>query len=206
MNNATFIIPKSVENLNLPDPELANFFSNLEQRIFWIDSEIDNYLLEIIKYIIQWNQEDNKKEAEDPFYKREPIKIFFFSPGGDLDINYAVIDAIRLSKTPVIGINVGQCASAAAYIYLSCHKRYMMPHSYFIFHQGSGTLSGTYGEICAQMDDYHQQIAELANFMVQHTNYSVEEVTEKLIGEWYIRGEEAIEKGVAHKILDDLLL
>ena len=71
-----------------------------------------------------------------------------------VDINYALIDTIKMSKTPIIGINIGQCASAAAYIFLSCHKRYMLPHAYFILHQGSGTLSGTFEQICAQMEDY----------------------------------------------------
>jgi ATP-dependent protease ClpP protease subunit len=121
-----------------------------------------------------------------------------------LDINYALIDTIKLSKTPIIGINIGQCASAAAYIFLSCHKRYMLPHAYFILHQGSGTLSGTFEQICAQMEDYQQQVEELATFVLEHTNYSEEAVAEKIVGEWYIRKDEAMENGVVHGIVNDI--
>ena len=150
MESMNIILPKEVANMQLPDPELRNFYVDLEHRTFWLDEEVTPYLLELVKYIVRWNAEDSCTPVE----QRKPIRIYFFSPGGDLDINYALFDTIKMSKTPIIGINIGQCASAAAYIFLSCHKRYMLPHAYFILHQGSGTLSGTFEQICAQMEDY----------------------------------------------------
>lgn len=200
MENMSIILPKEVANMQLPDPELRNFYVDLDNRAFWIDAEINSYLLELIKYITIWNKEDVNLSIDE----RKPIRLYFFSPGGDLDINYSLIDTIKLSKTPIIGINIGQCASAAAYIYLSCHVRYMLPHAYFIFHQGSGTISGTFEQICAQMEDYQNQVEELSGFMLEHTDYSEEEVANKIVGEWYVRKDEALEKGVAHKIINDI--
>ena len=200
MEYANIIIPKAVENCQLPDPELRNFYVDLEHRVFWLDEDVTPYLLELVRYIVRWNAEDSATPVE----KRQPIRIYFFSPGGDLDTNYALIDTIKLSKTPIIGINVGQCASAAAYIFLSCHKRYMLPHAYFILHQGSGTLSGTFEQICAQMEDYQQQVEELSAFVLEHTTYSEEAVAEKIVGEWYIRKDEALENGVVHGVINDV--
>ena len=200
MENMNIVIPKAIDNLQLPDPELRNFYADLNNRSFWIDDEINEYLLELIKYIIQWNKEDAKISVS----KRKPIRLFFFSPGGSLDVNYSLIDTIKMSKTPIIGINMGQCASAAAYIYLSCHKRFMLPHSYFIFHQGSGTISGTYEQICAQMLDYQNQVEELSEFMLEHTTYTKEEIANKIDGEWYVRKDEAVEKGIAHEVINDI--
>lgn len=200
MEGMNIIIPKAIENCQLPDPELRNYYVDLEHRTFWLDEEVTPYLLELIKYIVRWNAED----SATPIEKRQPIRIYFFSPGGDLDINYALIDTIKMSKTPIIGINIGQCASAAAYIFLSCHKRYMLPHAYFILHQGSGTLSGTFEQICAQMDDYQKQVEELASFVLEHTSYTEEAVAEKIVGEWYIRKDEALENGVVHDIVNDV--
>ena len=200
MECTNIIIPKAIENCQLPDPELRNYYVDLENRIFWLDEEVTPFLLELVKYIVRWNAED----AATPVELRRPIRIFFFSPGGDLDINYALIDTIKMSKTPIIGINIGQCASAAAYIFLSCHKRYMLPHAYFILHQGSGTLSGTFEQICAQMEDYQQQVNELASFVLEHTTYTEQAVAEKITGEWYIRKEEALENGVVHGIIKDV--
>ena len=199
MEKVNVLIPQTA-NYQLPDDSLLNFYEGIENRIFWVNDTINVYSLNLVHYILKWNYEDR----EIPVEQRTPIKLFFFSPGGDLDVNYALIDTIKMSKTPIIGVNIGQCASAAAYIYLSCHKRMMMPHSYFLFHQGSGTITGTYGEICAQMDDYHSQVQELSNFMEYHTKYTKEELMEKIVGEWYVRKEEALEKGVAHQVVNSL--
>ena len=192
------IIPRGLENLQLPDPDVLNYYIDLDKRIFWIDEQISSYSLDIIKYIMRWNDEDEDLLEN----QRNPIKLFFFSPGGDLDVNYALIDAIEMSKTPIIGVNIGMCASAAAFIYLSCHKRLMMPHSYFLFHRGSGQLTGSFAEIYSQMDDYEKQVTELANFMLKHTNYTKEEIEKNIVSEWYVRKEEALEKGVCHKVVE----
>lgn len=200
MDITSIVVPKFIADQQLPDPQLRNYYVDLEKRTFWIDDEINEYLLELVKYIVAWNREDKKLAPE----KRKPIKLFFFSPGGSLDINYALIDVIKMSKTPVIGINIGMCASAAAYIFLSCHKRYMLPHAYFIYHQGSASLGGTFEQVCSQIEDYQSQVQELADFMMTHTNYTEEEVAEKIVGEWYIRKDEALEKGVVHGIVNDI--
>lgn len=200
MNDVTVVIPQEIENLTLPNPELLTYYKDLEKRSFWLEDEVTEHTLEIIRKIIEWNREDEGKEPID----RTPIKIFFFSPGGDLDVNYALIDTIRMSKTPVYGINVGRCCSAAAYIYLSCHKRYMLPHSYFVFHQGSGHFQGSYAEIISQMEDYQGQVDELAKFMKDRTLYTEDEITENIVTEWYVRKDDALEKGVAHELINDI--
>ena len=161
-------IPNQLENLQLPSPELLSYYQDLGERIIWLDDEVNEYTLDIAKKIIDWNRADKKK----PIEKRKPIKIMFFSPGGALDVNNTLIDIITLSETPVWGINMGRCCSAAAYIFLSCHKRFMLPKSYFLYHQGSGAFSGTYGEVCAQMEDYQASIGELMEFMLKHTKYT----------------------------------
>ena len=202
MDNITLNIPQPLENMNLPNPELLTYYSDLEKRIIWLEEEVTECTLEFVRKIIEWNREDemNGLEPKD----RKPIKIFFFSPGGDLDVNYALIDTIRLSKTPVYGINIGRCCSAAAYIYLSCHHRYMMNHSYFVFHQGSSQLSGSYNEVVAIMNDYQGQVAELSNLMKERTLYTEEEIMDNIVTEWYVRKEEALEKGVCHEIINDI--
>lgn len=199
-NQIAIQIPQSVENLNLPDPELKTYYENLEDRKLWIDQEISEYSLEYIRNILNWNKEDKGI----PIAERKPIQLFFFSPGGDLDVNYSLIDVISMSVTPIIGVNMGRCCSAAAYIYLSCHHRYMLPHSYFVFHQGSGQLSGTYNEIYSQMEDYQQQVSELSNLMKSCTKYTKEEIENSICTEWYVRADEALEKGVCEKIIKNI--
>ena len=199
MDNLFVTIPERA-NTAIPDPSLLWYYEDLEDRVYQLVGEVDEGLLDFSRHVIRWNREDKDKPVEE----RKPIKLFFFSPGGSLDINYSVIDIIRLSKTPIIGINMGVCCSAAAYIYLACHKRYMLPHSYFVFHQGSSQMSGTYGEVVAIMADYQNQVAELSSFMEERTTYTSEEITNNIVTEWYVREEEALEKGVCHEVIEDI--
>ena len=159
------------------------------------------YLLELAKLIFRWNKEDVGLDPID----RKPIKIFFNSPGGALDVAYTLYDTIRVSKTPVIGINVGYCASAAAYIFISCHQRKMNKHSYFIFHQGSlSNLSGEYKQIVASIEDYQAQVEELSTLIKERTFYTDEEIARNIIGEWYIHQEEAVEKGIVQSVINSI--
>lgn len=196
-------IPTEVDNLQLPDPDLLSFYKEKEERCFWVDEEISSQSLEICRLIIQWNREDEILYCVPP-EKRKPIKFFFFSPGGDLDVNYTIIDTIRMSETPVYGINMGSCCSAAAYIYLACHKRFMLPHAYFLFHQGSGAFNGSYLEILSQIQYYQEQVEELSSIMKESTNYTDEELADNIAGEWYVRASEALKKGVCHEIISDI--
>lgn len=185
-------IPKDAANLQLPDPELLTFYKDLENRTFWLEEDISEYTLELGRYILRWNKEDNEAGIEPE--QRKPIKIIMFSCGGDLDVSNTLIDIITLSKTPVIGINAGRAMSGAAFIFLSCHKKKVLKNGYFLFHQGSGAFSGTYGEIISQITNYQEQIANLTSFMLNRTNYSEDEIAENLCNEWYVSAEEAKEK------------
>lgn len=200
MDSIVLNLPKDISNLQLPDPELLTYYKNIEDRVLWVDDEINEYSLEYARLIIQWNKEDKRKKPKN----RKPIKLLFFSPGGDLDVNNTLIDTINLSETPIWGINVGRCASAAAFIFLSCHKRFMLPSGYFLFHQGSGAFSGTFQEVCAQMQDYQIAVENLGRFMLKHTNYTQEEIEQNIVGEWFVRKDEALAKGVIDEIVDDI--
>lgn len=200
MEDRIFIVPEEA-NLKLPSPELFTYYKGLKNRQYWLEDEIDENSLELIKYIFQWNAED----AELPIIDRKPIKIFFNSPGGNLDVAYTIYDTIRISKTPIIGINVGYCASAAAYIFIACHQRKMNKHSYFVFHQGSMTnLSGEYKQIIASIEDYQSQVQELSSLIKERTLYSDEEIGKNIINEWYIHQEEAVEKGVVQSVINSI--
>lgn len=200
MEYANIIIPKAVENVQLPDPELRNFYIDLEDRVFWLDDEVTPFLLELARYIVRWNKEDR----DIPVEQRKPIRIFIFSPGGDLETYRSVSDIIQLSKTPVIGINMGVAYSAAAMIFLSCHTRLMLPSASVLFHKGSSQMSGSFNEVCSAMYEYQKQVEELSHIIEQKTTYTSEEIEDNMSGDWYIRAQDALEHGVCHKIVDNI--
>lgn len=195
-------IPDSVENLQLPDPELVTFYRNLENRVIWLDSEVDEYSLEYGRLIIDWNREDKGKPVED----RKPIKLMVMSPGGALDINNALIDIIKLSKTPVYSYNIGTADSAACFIFMACHKRFALPKSTFLLHKGStSNMSGTYDQVASAMDEYERLIGELASFILKHSKITPEVLAQNLGGEWYVTAKQAHEDyGFVDEIVTDI--
>lgn len=195
-------IPQNLENLQLPDPSLLQFYKNYENRILWVDDEITIRTLEYAKMIMQWNFDD--AENNIPVEERIPIKVIFFSPGGDLEVNNCLVDTIQLSKTPVIGVNAGMAASSGCFIYLSCHKRYTFPTAEFLLHRGSGEFSGTYDIVIAAIMNYQRQIEELGEFVLSHTKIPKEVFEENFATDWYMSANEAIEYGVAEKIITSL--
>lgn len=206
MEDLTSFIEKLINqspeaNLKLADPSLVQYYHDLENRIVWIDEEIDGMTLDVVSKIIRWNREDKDIPIED----RKPIRILFNSPGGSLDVEETLVSIIRLSKTPIWGIALGMVASAASLIYLSCQKKFALPNAYFVFHRGScQNLGGNYNEIAAAMEDYKIQITKMEKFYIENTLYTEEEVKKNISTDWYIRGDELIEKGIVNEWIEDI--
>lgn len=194
------IIPGNIDNLGLPDPDLLNQYIDLENRTIWIDDEINLFTLSVIQYIVYWNRADK----EIPIEERKPIKLLFYTQGGMLDVYNSVADIIELSKTPIYGINMGVCASAGAFIFLSCHKRFMLPNSYFLFHKGSIGFNGNATDVLSLIEDYQEQLELLVQSVVAKTDFSEEEMADKIMSDFYVRAPLAKEKGVVDEIVEDI--
>lgn len=199
MENFGIILPQAA-NYQLPDDSLLNFYEDIENRTFWINDEINIYSLNLIHYILKWNRED---KGLAPF-ARKPIKLLIFSPGGDLDIYRTISDVVQMSKTPIIGINLGIAYSAASMIFLACHERYMLKSSSLLFHCGSSSMSGGFSEMSAAMDKYRKDIAELSEIIAGRSSYTQEEIAKNMRSDWYINAEEAFAHEICTKIIDDV--
>lgn len=194
-------IMNDTANWQLADPSLVNFYSDLEHRVYWLNDEINMFTFDLVQYIIRWNREDK----DIPVEERKPIKIIINCQGGYLSVSEAVANIIKMSKTPVYGIALSQVASGASVIYLACHKKFAMPNAVFVLHKGScNGVSGTYDEIVAFAKDYEKQIETLITFYIDNTGYTEEEIIENIQTDWYIRKEEALEKGIVDEIITDI--
>lgn len=194
-------ISKEAENLTLPSPELITFYRNLKNRVLWLDSDVDEYWLEFSRKIIEWNREDKGLSSE----QRKPIKLMFFSYGGSLDVNNALIDTIKLSTTPIYGVNVGQACSAGCFIYLACHKRFAFPNATFLIHQGEGNgFSGTYAQVVAAVMEYQRKVEELERYLRENTEIPDDILSENITTEWFLSADEALDYKVCDKIVTSL--
>lgn len=189
-------------NKQLPDPYLINYYEQAENRTIWLDTELGESGVEIVKKIMRWNYEDKDMglAPED----RKPIRVVLMSPGGDIYAMLAILDAIMLSQTPVYTYVVGQAASAACVILLSGHKRYAFPHSHAMWHSGSAGMSGTMGQI--QDVTKHLDVVEdqMSKFLLDKTHITAKQLKKYKDRDWYFTADQMLEYGMVDAIVESL--
>ena len=193
-------IPQSIENLQLPDPELVTYYRNLEDRVIWIDYGVDESILEVSKLIMYFNKLDKDIPIED----RQPIKILLYSYGGDGQACFSLLDIIALSKTPVWTINMGVAMSAGLLILLAGHKRFCLKNSTALAHSGSGGTSGTFEQTEAQMKDYQRFVKTMRDYIIERTDIDTKTLNKYKNKEWFLYSEDQLKYGIVDKIIDDI--
>lgn len=202
-------IPRPVENLQLPNPELLGYYKNEQERILWVKGEIgENYepgddlfsLFELSKLILQYNKEDK----DIPVEQRKPIKIFIHSNGGDLDSTLAFVGLINISKTPVWTINACWAYSAAGLILMAGHRRFALPNTECLIHSGSGQLGGSYEQATEQMKNYKCLIDKMREFILAKTAIDQKLFKKNSQKDWYIHTDEMLSLGIVDEVVNDL--
>lgn len=200
MDDLVVAVPKTVENMQLPSPELVNYYRDAEERVFYIDDQIDENLLELSKEIIRFNRLDK----DIPVEERKPIKIFIDTPGGDVIATWSFIRIVEISKTPVYTINMCCAYSAGADILAAGHKRFAMPGTSVLIHSGSCYYGGTQ-EQAASMKKFGDNLTKkVTDYFLSHTKVDPKIFKKKAPSDWYLDEEEALENGVIDKIIMDI--
>lgn len=187
-------------NLQLPDAALLNYYRSVGERILWVDGEIDISLLEYTKLIIQWNLQDR----DIPVEQRKPIKMFIFSPGGNLAETMHMCSIMQMSKTPVLTVNMGMALSGGFMLLIAGHKRFTMPYARAMFHRGSGGAAGTFGQAEDAMKDYNAQMETMKKFVLEHTKITAAAYGKRKDRDWYFGADEQVANGVVDEIVTDL--
>ena len=193
-------LPTNLENMQLPAPEMVNYWQLAENRIFYVDYEIDVSILEIQKAIININIADKGIDPAD----RIPIKILIDSPGGLLAETMSVAATIAMSKTPVITVNMAEAYSGGSILLMAGHMRYAMPYSKALIHSGQGGTCGTYEQTVEQQKNYKRQVEDMGQFILERTGMDEKIYKKNKTKEWFLMPEEQIQYGVVHAIVTDL--
>ena len=178
------------------------FEEEIENRCIFLDDEItEETLSKITKQILKINKKDKKLEYKD----RQPIFLSIDTIGGSLTASLGIYNVLKLSKTPIIGINLSCAFSGGFIIYLGCHERLTCELAQFLIHQGETTnLSGSPTQLKGFMDYYEGLEKTVKEIVLKETNISEELYNLKYQQEWYIFTKEAIKLGIAHKIVNSI--
>lgn len=207
MDSPTLDITELVEaltceegNYKLPDPATFNFYWYADKRKIWIDMTVDATIVEFERMILRWNYEDRDIPAEE----RKPIWIYLMNYGGDADFMWSMVDIIRLSKTPIYTVNLGNCSSAAAIIFIAGKKRFMLPGSKIMIHEGSGEFEGDATKVLDHAAAYKAMLARMNKFILDNTNIPPRTLNKKRSNDWEIDAPTCLEFGVCDVVPESL--
>lgn len=199
MNGILVGIPEDIANMQLPNPNLRDFYRDEEDRIFWLSESVEDCAEDLIKMIIRCNKEDKGKFAED----RKPIKIFIDSPGGDVTFMWSIINMIEMSKTKIITINYCTAYSAAGEILASGHERWALPGSHVMLHSGSCQYGGQADQVESMKKYFDKLMKKTIDHLMQKTKIDPKAFKRKAVVDWFMDENEALENGVVDRIVTD---
>ena len=200
LNEILLGVPEPIANMQLPDPNLRDYYRDEVNRIFWIDSNIDDNTLDLVRMIIECNKADKGRAIED----RTPIKVMINSGGGDVQVMLTIIKTMKISKTPVHTIVFSSAMSAAAEILAAGHRRYALPGTCVMVHSGSCSYGGTMeqAESCKKYVDALTKRA--TEEFCSNTKINAKTLKKKGASDWYMDELEALSCGVIDEVISDL--
>ena len=156
---------------------------------------------EAIELLIHfYNIED--EENNIPVEERIPIKLYINSCGGLISETFIMIDAIKMSKTPVWTICTGTAYSGGFFTFIAGHRRIAYEHSSFLYHEGSTQVGGTANQFANYAAFYKKELGKLKSLVLEKTNIDEEKYTEIQKDDFWMDATEAINFGVADEIAE----
>ena len=178
----------------------------LNGEISSVESMVDPYVIAsecgaIVETIMQYNREDYGYPVDE----RKPIMLYINSPGGEVTEGFPLIAAIETSKTPVYTVNIGKWDSMAFYIGIAGHKRFALPYTQFLLHEGYNGCVDSTGKVFDKIDfdrDFENKVVRA--HVLKHSKMSPDEYDTKQHKERYMLPEQALEYGFIDEIVTNL--
>ena len=185
-------------NLNSID-KIMEFDETIERRAIMVEGidECTGVILE--NFIRFWNRIDDQNNT--PIGEREPIKVYINSPGGMLTSTFTAVDAMQGSITPVYTINVGCAYSGGFYILIAGHRRFGLPHSSCLYHEGSTGIQSDANKFQNFADFYKKQRDLLRELTIQTTKVTEDEYNLHMKDDWWFTAEESLQYGLIDEIV-----
>jgi ATP-dependent Clp protease protease subunit len=188
------LVPMVVESDGRYERSFDIFSRLLRERIVFLGTQVSDQSANLIVAQLLF------LEAEDP---DTDIRLYVNSPGGDAYAGFAIYDAMQFVKPDVQTFAVGMAMSAGALILAggAAGKRYVLPNSKVMIHQGSGGFSGTPADIQIAAREILSITRKYAEIIARHTNRDVDEVMRDIDRDRFLGPGEAVEYGIADEVL-----
>ena len=158
-----------------------------------ITMESVNSLISQIRYLAKV---DREKE----------ITIYINSPGGEVPSGLALYDVMKAVKCPIRTICVGMAASMGAILFAAGDKRDILPHARVMIHDPliQGGIGGNALMVQSIAEDLMRTREITCQILAEHTHHTIEEIYEKTKSDSYFYAEEAVEFGLADRVVSEI--
>jgi ATP-dependent Clp protease protease subunit len=179
----------------------------LKDRIVMLDTDVNEHTASlIVAQLLFLESEDSAKD----------ISFYINSPGGSVSAGLAIYDTMQFIRPDVHTIVIGQACSMGSFLAQAGApgKRFVLPESRTMIHRVSSGTPGTRGSVHVQdlqFEDARRTFEEsvrinkrLTELYVRHNtaNKTYEELYELMKFDTFLSAEQAVELGLADKIVE----
>ena len=183
------LVPMVIETSSRGERAYDIYSRLLKERIIFIGDAIEDHLANLVIAQLLF------LESEDP---EKDISLYINSPGGVVTAGLAIYDTMQYLRAPVSTICLGQAASMAAVLLAAGakDKRYALPHSRIMIHQGSGGFRGNAPDAVIQMREWELLVRMNHEILARHTGQPLDAIARDTDRDRFMSPEEAQDYGI----------
>ena len=138
-------------------------------------------------------------DAEDP---EKEIFLYINSPGGVITAGLAIYDTMQYVRAPVSTICTGIAMSMGAVLLAAGApgRRFALPHSRIMIHQGSGGFRGNTPDVFIQVKEMEQLVRTTQELLAAHTGQSMEKIVKDTDRDLFLSPEDAVTYGIIDEV------
>ena len=189
----SMLVPMVIESTSRGERAYDIYSRLLRDRIIFLGDEIEDHNANLtIAQLLFLESEDTEKD----------ISLYINSPGGVITAGLAIYDTMQYLRAPVSTICIGMAASMAA-VLLSAGargKRYALPNSRIMIHQGSGAFRGNTPDVMIQVKEMEELVNANHRILAHHTGQPLEKVIQDTQRDYFMSPEQARDYGIIDEI------
>ncbi len=187
------LVPMVIESSARGERAFDIYSRLLKDRIIFLGDAIEDHVANLIIAQLLF------LESEDP---DKDIQLYINSPGGVVTSGMAIYDTMQYLRAPVSTICIGQAASMGAVLLAAGAKgkRYGLPNSRIMIHQGSGGFRGNTPDVEIQMREMLHLTDQLMHILADHTGQTHEKVKRDSERDYFMSAEEAKTYGLIDEV------
>ena len=183
------LVPMVIESTSRGERAYDIYSRLLRERIIFLGDAIEDHLANLIIAQLLF------LESEDP---EKDISLYINSPGGVVTAGLAIYDTMQYLRAPVSTICIGMAASMAAVLLAAGAKgkRYALPNSRIMIHQGSGGFRGAAPDAIIQMKEWEFLVERNHEILARHTGQPLEKVKTDTNRDFFMAPDDAKDYGI----------